>query len=197
MMAVVILELQVIMIVRYRATLDKNTVLRLSAAAVIGIPFGVLFLSRLPEAVSLTVIGLILIFYALYSAFNFPVPTLNNPKWVYLFGFLSGLSGGAYNMAAPAMIVYADTQRWEPRFFKGNLQGCFLIITVGAILAHFLNGSMTGDVFRRSLTAIPFVLLGALAGFYLDRYINPSVFRKMVLGLLLVLGINLALSWRR
>lgn len=56
---------------------------------------------------------------------------------------------------------------------------------------------MTGDVLRKSLIAVPFVLAGALAGFYLDRFINSAIFRKIVLGQLLILGINLALTWWR
>ena len=194
LIAIVILELQLLMIVRYHMALNIGTVWRISAAAMLGIPVGVLFLSRLPETITITLLGVLLIIYVLYTIFNFPVPALKKPNWTYFFGFLSGMGGGAYNIAAPPMIIYADTQRWEPKLFKGNLQGCFLIITVVAILTHSLSGNMTGDVSQKSLIAIPFVLMGALAGFYLDRFINPAVFRKIVLGLLLILGINLALT---
>jgi uncharacterized membrane protein YfcA len=196
LMAIIILELQLFMILRYRMALNIQTVWRISAAAILGIPIGVLFLSRIPETITITLLGLILIFYVLYSLSSLPVPALKNPNWTYFFGFLSGVGGGAYNIAAPPMIIYADTQRWEPKLFKGNLQGCFLIITVVAILTHSLSGNVTGDVLQKSLIAIPFVLAGALAGFYLDRFINPAVFRKIVLGLLLILGINLALTGR-
>jgi hypothetical protein len=107
------------------------------------------------------------------------------------------MGGGAYNMAAPPMILYADTQRWEPRLFKGNLQGYFLIIGIVVIVTHSLSGNITGEVLQMSLIALPFVLLGAATGFYLDRFINAAVFRKIVLGLLLILGINLLLTgWR-
>lgn len=197
LMAIIILELQLFMIVRYHTALNIRTVWRYSAAAVVGIPVGVLFLSRIPDVITVTLLGLVLIFYVLYSSLRFPVPALNNPHWVYLFGFLSGMGGGAYNMAAPPMIIYGTTQRWEPQLFKANLQGCFLIITVVAILTHALSGNVTGDVLQKSLIAIPFVMLGSLAGFSLDRFINPAFFRKIVLGLLLILGINLALTWWR
>jgi uncharacterized membrane protein YfcA len=196
LMAIIILELQIFMIVRYHMALNIRTVWRISVAAVLGIPIGVLFLSRIPEAITITLLGLILIFYVLYSLFNLPVPALNRPTWAYFIGFLSGVGGGAYNIAAPPIIIYADTQRWGPELFKANLQGCFLIITVVAILTHTLSGNVTGDILQKSLITLPFVLVGALAGFYLDRFINPAVFRKIVLVLLLILGINLALSWR-
>ncbi|MGD9093060.1 MAG: sulfite exporter TauE/SafE family protein [Anaerolineales bacterium] len=197
LLAIIILELQVILIYRYHMALDVRTVGRISAAAILGIPIGVLFLSRIPEVIAITLLGWILIFYVLHSLLNFPVPTLKNPNWDFFFGFLSGMGGGAYNMAAPSMIIYADTQRWEPKLFKGNLQGCFLIITIVAILTHTLSGNVTGYILQKSLIAIPFVLVGSAAGFYLDRFINPTVFRKIVLVLLLILGINLALTWRQ
>lgn len=197
LMAIIILQLQLIMVARYREALNLRTVWRISAAAIVGIPIGVFLLSRIPEAIMVTLLGLLLIFYVVYSSFKFPVPSLKNPQWAYLFGFLGGMGGGAYNMAAPPMIIYGDTQRWTPSVFKGNLQGYFLIITVVTIITHSLSGNMNLAVLRNSLIAIPFVLLGAAAGFYLDRFINPTLFRKIVLGLLLVLGINLALAWRR
>jgi uncharacterized membrane protein YfcA len=197
LMAIIILELQLLMIVRYHMALDIRTIWRISAASVVGIPVGVLVLSRIPDTITVIILGLILVIYVFYSSFRFPIPVLNNPNWAFFFGFLSGMGGGAYNMAAPPMIIYGDTQRWNPRLFKGNLQGCFLIITVVAILTHAISGNVTSDVLQKSLIAIPFVLVGSVAGFSLDRFINPAFFRKIVLGLLLILGINLVLTWWR
>ncbi|MDH3674388.1 MAG: sulfite exporter TauE/SafE family protein, partial [Anaerolineae bacterium] len=104
LMAIIVLELQLLMVVRYHTALNIQTVWRIWAAAVLGIPIGILFLSRIPEAITITLLGLILIFYVLYSIFNFPVPALKNPNWAYFFGFLSGMGGGAYNMAGPSII---------------------------------------------------------------------------------------------
>jgi uncharacterized membrane protein YfcA len=197
LMALIILQLQILMILRYRSAWNLRTVGRISAAAVLGIPIGVLLLSQIPEAITVTILGLILIIYALYSLFRLPVPHLNHAGWAYLFGFIGGMGGGAYNMAAPPMIIYGDTQRWPPQEFKGNLQGYFFIITSVTIITHSLNHNITAAVLRNALLAIPLVLLGAIAGFYLDRYLNAALFRKVVLVLLLLLGISLALTWLR
>jgi len=197
LMAIIIVELQILMIARYGRDLNLRTVWRISAAAIAGIPIGVLLLSRIPEAITVTLMGLMLVFYALYSFFRTRVFSLKSPHWAYFFGFLGGMGGGAYNMAAPPMIIYGDTQRWSPEEFKGNLQGYFLIITSVTILTHSLSGNMSGEILQKGLIAVPFVVLGALAGFYLDRFINPDLFRKIVLALLLVLGLNLALNWSR
>jgi len=57
-----------------------------------------------------------------------------------------------------------------------------------------LNGHVSGDVLQKSAISLPLVLIGAGGGFFLDRYINATVFRKIVLGLMLVLGISLIVS---
>ena len=197
LIAVIILELQLFLVARYRASLDLRAVWRISSAAAVGIPIGVLFLSRIPETVTIPLLGLILIGYVAHSSLALPVPALKSPRWAYLFGLFSGLGAGAYNIAGPPMIIYGDTQRWEPQRFKGNLHGCFLVITTVAILTHSLSGNMTAEVLRKSLIALPFVLAGAWAGTALDRFIDRTVFRRIVLVLLLVLGVNLMLGWWR
>jgi uncharacterized membrane protein YfcA len=193
LMAIIILQLQIVMVTRYRESLNLKTVAHITVAAVFGIPVGVLLLSRLPESITVPVLGLVLVFYVISSAARLPLPTLENPSWAYLFGFLGGLGAGAYNMAAPPMIIYGDIKGWPPQEFKSNLQGYFLIITIITIITHTLNGNMTTEVLEKSALAIPFVIIGALIGFYQDRFLKPDIFRKVVLGLLLILGLNLIL----
>lgn len=195
LVAIIVLELQLLMVFRYRMALNIRTVWHISAAAIIGIPIGVLFLSRIPEQITVTLLGLILILYAVYALFKFPVPQLKSKIWPYIFGFIGGMGGGAYNMAAPPIILYGDTQRWGPQLFKGNLQGYFLIITIVALITHSLSGNITVPVLQKGLLATLYVLVGAFAGFYLDRFINDMLFRKIVLILLIILGANLILSW--
>lgn len=197
LMALILLPLQILMIIRYRAAWDRPTLRRISLPLIVAIPLGVVFLTQIPETITVSLLGLILILYVGYSVLRFPLPRLSHPAWAYLFGFVGGLTGGAYNMAAPPMIIYGDTQRWPPLEFKGNLQVYFFIISLIALVAHYLNDNLTAAIIKDGLIATPFVILGAFAGFYLDRYLNAAVFRKIVLGLLFIMGLNLALAWRR
>ncbi len=196
LMAIVIFQLQIFMVLRYRKAMDRKMVWHISVAAVVGIPPGIFLLARVPETITVTLLGLLLIIYVLYATLRFPLPALANPRWAYLFGLLGGLGSGAYNMGAPPMIIYGDMQKWPPDKFKSNLQGYFIIITTVTMITHGLNGNITTGVWWQSSIALPFVVIGSLAGFYLDRFINPVVFRRLVLALLLLLGVNLAMSWR-
>ena len=46
-------------------------------------------------------------------------------------------------------------------------------------------------MWRTYLLVLPAIILGILVGTGLDRYINPVIFRKMVLILLVVMGIRM------
>jgi len=63
------------------------------------------------------------------------------------------------------------------------------------VTTHWLSGNMTEQVWRLAqVSALP-VVAGASLGFYLDRFIDAGIFRKLVLGLLFILGLNLSFSW--
>jgi uncharacterized protein len=73
------------------------------------------------------------------------------------------------------------------------LQGFFLLNSAAVILTHALGGNFTRPVWQAYGLALPAIGLGLVAGFALDKRIEPAVFRKIVLLLLIVLGVKLLL----
>jgi uncharacterized membrane protein YfcA len=104
---------------------------------------------------------------------------------------MSGMLGGAYNTSGPAVVIYGNCRRWDAAEFKSNLSGFFVINSIVVTTSHFFSGHYTGEVKHIFLFAIPGMLVGFLAGQTMDRWISPAVFRKMVLGLLVLLGLRL------
>ena len=109
-------------------------------------------------------------------------------------GFIAGIIGGAYNTSGPPVIIYGNCRRWPPKEFKGNLQGYFLVTSVVIILGHLISGNLTVDVWKYFFVAAPAMILGVIAGVSLDKVINPELFRKIVLILLLIMGVNLVIG---
>jgi uncharacterized membrane protein YfcA len=132
--------------------------------------------------------------YAAYALLNFKLPELKHPIWAVIAGFLAGLLSGAYSVGGPPAIIYGSCRRWEPQEFKSNLQGFFLVNDTLAIISHGLSGNLTPAVWRNYLLVLPALALGLLAGTALDRYIEPRLFRKVVLILLIVMGIRMMLA---
>jgi uncharacterized membrane protein YfcA len=190
LVALVAITAEVLMLIRYRRAFNFKAVRRLVVASVVGIPLGVIVLRQVSQQAALTFLGLLLIGYALYALFAPRLPEIKNPRWAYGFGFVAGLLSGAYNTGGPPYVVYGTCSRWEPTEFKSNLQGIFIVNSLLVIGSHALSQSFTAPVWQDYLIALPAIGLGLWLGFRLDRYINPALFRKVVL-LLLLLGVRL------
>jgi uncharacterized membrane protein YfcA len=182
---------QFALIVRYWRALNLRTVARLAATSVIGVPLGVQIVKIADERLIFTLLGLILISYALYGLLNFRLPEIKNPRWAYGFGFIGGILSGAYNVGGPPVVIYGTCARWEPAEFKGNLQTIGQINAVIVIAAHARSNHFTPEVWNYFLLAVPGMVLGLIIGLSLDRYISPTLFRKIVQVLLVFLGLKL------
>ena len=191
LVAVVALALEVVLIIRYHQALDVKAIWRVILAALIGSPLGVHFLSNVNEKISLTLLGVVITGYAIYALLGLKMPRLEKSFWAYLAGFFGGLLGGAYNTSGPPVILYADCHRWPSDVFKSNLQGYFVVSSVVVLSSHVLNGNLTPQVWHLFWWITPFMLFGLITGLSLDRWLNPILFRRVVLALLVIMGIRL------
>lgn len=182
--------LETVLLIRHRDAINPRAVWRLIAGALIGIPLGIFFLRSVDERISLGVLGIIIVAYTLYALGNFHVPHFA-ARWSYFFGFIAGLFGGAYNSSGPPVVIYGNSQHWQPREFKGNLQSFFILNSALTALLHALTGNVTPVVLRDYALSLPLILLGLVAGFVLERWLSPARFRQMVLLLLVPLGLRM------
>ncbi len=167
--------------------------LAISSASIVGIPVGVVYLRQIDERIVLGVLGVVIAGYAAYALLKIGLPRVEHIGWSLLAGGLAGMLGSAYNTSGPPVIIYGDSQGWQPGEFKANLQGFFIINSILVVLAHLFGGNVTAEVWQLYLISIPAILVGILAGISLDRWINPGVFRKIALWILLVMGLRMIL----
>ncbi len=178
-------------LLRYWRSLQFKKVLPLIFASFVGVPLGIFLLRRADERLALAILGIVLVGYALYALSGLELPELKGRLWAYGTGFVGGLLGGAYNTPGPPIIMYASCKKWEPDVFKGNLQGFFLQNSIIVIIGHWLSGNFTADIWSLFWRGIPYLLVGIITGLAMDRWINPELFRKVVLVLLVVMGLRL------
>lgn len=175
-------------ILRYRRSFNVRAVARLTVASAVGIPIGVVGLAHVPEQFVLLGLGLLLVAYGSYALIGLHIPPLNNPRWGYGFGFASGVLSGAYNTGGPPLVIYGTGRRWTSTEFKSNIQTVFAFNTAIVILTRLGSGSITPEVCLLYVITIPFALVALGVGFAIERFINPAVFRRLVLVMLIVLG---------
>lgn len=187
-------SVQIILLLRYRRQVQIGKLWRLITGALIGIPIGVYLLTRLDRHVIITVMGIILVGYSLYSLIAPRLPEIKDRRWAFGFGFVSGLLGGAYNTGGPPYVIWGVSQGWQSREFKGNMQLLLLFNTSIVVTTHLLAGHYHSGIAQSYLQAVPAILLGTLVGFVLDHHINETAFRRLVLLVLLLIGAKMLIG---
>lgn len=175
----------------YRRDCSFKAVGLLTIACLVATPLGTLLLDFIPEEIALKGLGILIFSYVLYDWLNLSLPSFKSSIWAYLFGGMSGILNGAYTVGGPPVIIYANCRRWSPQEFKGNLTALFFFSSLLAAIAHGLQGNITLSVSRFAVYSLPGFACGLWLGIILSNKINPLVFKRITLGLLMVAGLRL------
>ncbi|MFH1198207.1 MAG: sulfite exporter TauE/SafE family protein, partial [bacterium] len=112
-----------------------------------------------------------------------------NFRWGYLFGFLSGLLGGAFNTNGPPILIYFYLQGWDKFKQKASITGFFIITSVVIVSTHAVTGITTGNVMKLFFYSLPAVVIGLFAGSRLFKKVSTEIFNKIILYGLIIIGI--------
>jgi uncharacterized membrane protein YfcA len=196
LVALTALTLYVVNFIRHRESVIVSEVLRLVIASVLGIPVGLWALSNVTESVIKVLLGLILIAFAYYSIARPATLQLISKRWGYGVGFLAGCLGAAYNTPGPPLVVYGTMRQWDKDEFRAALQLLFFVTSVLTVTSHVLTHRMTLSVLTSYGSVSPALLIGIVAGARVDRWVNKAIFRAMVNGMILILGLSLVWGGR-
>jgi uncharacterized membrane protein YfcA len=167
---------------------ELKVVWRLILSTLVGIPIGLFFLKVAPEGVVKAVLGVVLVAFGLYSLVRPNLPTLGSEKLSYVFGFVAGILGGAYNTNGPPVVVYGALRDWSPESFRATLQGYFFPTGLVILMSHGLAGLWTPRVLRLYIYALPVIVIAVLLGGRVNRMISSGQFNRIVYGFLILVG---------
>jgi hypothetical protein len=162
---------------------------RLILATLLGIPFGLIALKFVPEQILRSVLGLLLIAFGTYNLAEFTLPTLDGERFSWLFGWIAGLFGGAFNANGPPVVIYGLMRNWSPDRFRATLQGYFLFTGGSILVAHGLAGLWTRPVLWYYLSALPVIVVAILVGNWANARISGETFNRLVYAFLIVMGV--------
>jgi uncharacterized membrane protein YfcA len=170
---------------------ELKVVWRLILSTLVGIPIGLFFLKVAPEGVVKAMLGVVLVAFGLYSLVRPNLPTLGSEKLSYVFGFVAGILGGAYNTNGPPVVIYGALRDWSPESFRATLQGYFFPTGAMILVSHGLAGLWTPRVLRLYIYALPVIVTAALLGGRVNRMISSGQFNRIVYGFLVLVGVLL------
>jgi uncharacterized membrane protein YfcA len=163
----------------YRAV-RFGVAVRLIVSTFIGIPIGLTLLKGAHEGVMELVLAVVLLGFSLYQLTNHEGARLKSDRYSYLFGFVAGVLGGAYNTNGPPVVIYGSLRRWTPAEFRATLQGYFICTGLMIMAGHALAGLWTPKVGGLYAASLPIVFVSIWAGSHLHRRLHPEKFAKGV-----------------
>ncbi len=164
---------------------------RLIISACLGIPLGIMFLSHVDGNVLKIVLALTVIVFTMLNLLTFKAIRLLHVNYAFIFGFISGIFGGAYNTGGPPVVLYGSLMNWNPAVFRATIQSYSLCTNVFAIIGHTLAGNVTRAVLFYYVCALPVAGLAIWLGNIIHKTIPAEKYTIYVKLLLLVLGIRL------
>jgi uncharacterized membrane protein YfcA len=166
----------------------------LTLGSIPGLVLGVLVLRRADDTTVRWLVGCATITYALWALLLRRAEVRAGPRWVWLFGFLSGLFGGAATTGGPPAVMYASLRGWPPAIARATLQAFYLFLCFAVVIGHVASGLWKEHPPILVLWAAPAIVLGVLIGERLHRRLDPARFWSALHVILLALGLALLLT---
>lgn len=158
-----------------------------------GVIVGVAFLTSLDGKAVFVLVGAVVILIALAQLlpFNLTIPHRSERWATPAIGIVSGLLGGISSFLGPLMAMYLMALRVTKDQFVGAIALFYLIASIPFFLGLAANGLFGWTELWASCGATVMIWLGVLLGQRLRALASGELFRRLVLGLLVVVGANM------
>jgi uncharacterized membrane protein YfcA len=165
-------------------------------SSLFGIPLGVWLLTAVPENIVKVILALVIVAFSTYCLGRRTHLELTNDRLAWLFGFASGILGGAYGMNGPPLVIYGSLRRWTPEYFRATLQGYFLPASCLVLCGHWWVGDWVPTVTHYYLLSLQGALAATLLGRAINRRLRGASFILYIhIGLIIVGGVLLIQTW--
>lgn len=178
-----------------RQHIQSRILLKILVMALIGIPLGTIAIKHLPtETVSLGIAVLTLTF-AGYLLLNKDIRIGQNSVVELIVGFCSGSLNSCTTMSDPPVVIYGLAQKWNKDVFRSTLLAYFSLLSPITPVSFFAMDMVTVNSWANAGAAILPALAVGHFGIRLKNRVNETLFRRVVLVVIMYLGIMGAVSY--
>jgi uncharacterized protein len=173
--------------IRGRGHVDGSIVLLMSAAAIVGMPLGLLVLTRADDGVLTIAIAVAVIVAAvlLWKGLRLPVGRGTDTA----AGFTAGVLSTSTGTSGPPIVIALSSKGMQPGVFRATISAIFLVQGSAALVAFALGGQITRDAMLVALAGLPGVIVGSFVGERGFRRLDAQTFRGVVLAMLFLSGV--------
>jgi hypothetical protein len=151
-------------------------------STLLGIPLGLLMLTRSPEHLVKAVLGGLILLFALFCLFGNMRFQLRHDsrRWLLTCGFLAGILGGAYGMNGPPLVIYGSLRNWSAQHFRATLQAYFLPASLLGMWGYWGTGLWTPVVTHDYLLSLPVLLPAIFLGRFINHRLSGAAFSRYI-----------------
>lgn len=106
-------------------------------------------------------------------------------------GVIAGLMGGMTTVWGPPIMMFLFLLRMDKQMWVASITGLYLLGSVPLAIFYINNGVLAGDMLWLSVSACIPAMAGIMIGERVRRYINEALFRKILLTIIFVGGLNM------
>lgn len=185
--------------------MGKKELSILLPSALIGVVTGMLFINFVSDGFFKIFIGTAALFFSLYHlvknehasnrfAGGLGMQGVDSGKLAVLFGFLGGTASTLVHAGGMVMSIYLANRHKDQRGFVATLVLFFGIINLSKWIAYTHAGVLTWDASIVIWAISPVIILGGFIGDIINRKLQYSLFRTIILILILVFGLRLLMT---
>jgi uncharacterized membrane protein YfcA len=187
----------------WKQWIAPKQLVRLMAAAAPGLVLGTLLLPVIPAGAFRFGVGLFGMAYAISYLFPLFTPVRLLKKafsgfnrraeagQVYFYGALGGVATVLAHAGGLVWSLYLTTATRDRRVFVGTVVLLFFVSDIYKTLAYVAIGTMPATALLSILPAVPAVWVGSAIGNRLNKRVNQELFRRLVLGVILIISAKL------
>lgn len=153
------------------------------------------FMSQRPDSEYKRILGIFLIFIALYLLFfnnKFKIKaTLTSGL---ITGVVSGVANGLFGMGGPPAVMYMLAATDTKDEYISTIQFFFLMSGLANTIARISNGALTEQVFVLCIVSVGGMLIGGFLGTKLFRKLSQEQVGKFIYGFMMVMGLVIAIT---
>ncbi|WP_025772524.1 sulfite exporter TauE/SafE family protein [Thioalkalivibrio sp. HK1] len=192
----VLAGLQGLWVVRAAIRSNLPRLARFLLPALIGVPLGVGLLASIDAGTLRLAIATLLIVHGVYFGFRTTLPRFRarTPIIDGVIGFIGGLFGGAASVSGAIPSLWLSLRPWPKAKVRAVLQPFNVVVLAMTVGLLFFQGAYNERAIHALLITIPIGFVSAQAGIFVFRRIGDTTFRRLLIGLSLLMGIGIALQ---
>ncbi len=165
----------------------------LLAGTAVGTLAGALLLGAVNPRLAAGLVGAVALFYVAATALSLTlrVRSTSIRRMGPAFGLAAGLMGGATGISSPLLASYLHMLRLEKREFVFCITMTFFVVNILQIITYLRLGLYNGPVLTVALLACAPMIIGTLGGLALQDRLEPKLFERIVLTVVVIASANL------